>query len=638
MKKINIRPVLSACAVLWLFTLAQFASGMNCSGTHSFECGGNCYEDAAQAAAGGCSVDGGGTGGGGNSGGGNNNGGNNGGGNSGDACPTRGQIVSGCRTADTQDWCDTNCVTLVGNGNDGCINAQGGFVSRACVCADPDNAIESMIDIEVNLGIDIDDDFIAQAKYVGAPPPINPKISYADALKYFQALLGDQKGREFADALNTTPDDVIDRNEASAAKGADPTQTLGTSFGCGLSTDDVLAYVGLYLGDGSIDKYQGNLDSSVKDAMLKFTRTWQPGTDVLACQYRGGCDGQPTPVPTPVVTPDPDVTPTPVVTVPPGSRVKIEAESGVKFSGARDYTDGAASGGAGVAFISTLGAGFSLSNVPASSAVEVVFASQNSGNISVRVNSTDVGNIPFTGTGNWVSAYDTVSMVVDIPANATFEIFFDDGDAAMNVDYINFVTKDSTNPTPTVTPRPTITATPTPTITATPRPTITATPRPTLTATPRATATPVPTVTPTIPTGSTPFVNVVHRPTSLVLSSCSTTQGDAVIAAVASNSDCSAWEQIANGSFFYLQNKHSGMKIRPETDQNGSEIVIRPAGWTGNWTQWSYVATDSGFGYLKNRATGKHIFVAASGEGQPVAQQPSTWAGHFTQWRLTGTE
>ena len=101
-----------------------------------------------------------------------------------------------------------------------------------------------------------------------------------------------------ADILNTDGDQIVSRNEATAAKGQDPRQTLNTGMACGLGMDDVLAYVGLYLGDGSISKYQGDLDDFVKDNMLEFSRTWQPGTDALACQYRGGCDNNtPTPVP-----------------------------------------------------------------------------------------------------------------------------------------------------------------------------------------------------------------------------------------------------------------------------------------------------------------------------------------------------
>ncbi len=431
----DISTVASLLFGIIIMTLASSANAMSCPASHPYVCGGNCYVDAAQAASGGCSN--GGSSGGSNNGGSNNGGSNNGGSsNSGDQCPVQGRVVSGCRNADTQDWCDTVCVTYIGNGNDGCLNAEGNFVSRACVCSDPENAIESIIDIEYNLGIDIDDNFVANAGYIGAPPAINPGMTFSDALIYFKALLGDVEGQRFGDALNTNGDNWIDRNEASAAKGQDPSQTLTTSFGCGLSTDDVLAYVGLYLGDGAIDKYQGNLDSSVKDAMLQFTRTWQPGTSALGCEYRGGCDGSS------------------------GgnnggssgggnngggntgggssnSPRVVEAESGQIMGVASIYGDGAASGGQGVAYIYQNGAGFRINNAPAASSITLKYASALSGRISIEVNGSR-STVNFSSTGNWVNNYSNTTLNINVPQGAVVDVVYRNGDTAMNVDTITF--------------------------------------------------------------------------------------------------------------------------------------------------------------------------------------------------------
>ena len=206
-------------------------------------------------------------------------------------------VVSGCRQPLTQSWCNTTCSYWVGNGNDGCINTSGGFVSRACICSDPANAKEALIDIEINLGITLDPLFKQNAGYQGTVPPIDPKITVADAKKWFVQLLGPTKGAQLASDLDTNHDGILFRSEASAAKGADPTQTLNTGFGSGLSTDDVLAYLGLYLGDGALDKYAGDLDASVKTNMLAVTRSWQPGVNAQACTYRGGCGGTDTAAP-----------------------------------------------------------------------------------------------------------------------------------------------------------------------------------------------------------------------------------------------------------------------------------------------------------------------------------------------------
>ena len=172
---------------------------------------------------------------------------------------------------------------------------------------------------------------------------------------------------------------------------------------------------------------------------------------------------QPTDAPTAVPTDEPTVPPNP-------STVKIEAELGSVFGGASIYNDGAASGGAGVAYISSVGAGFSLTNVPASDSVTIVYASQLSGAISMRVNSSDVGNVSFSSTGNWTGSYNSVDVSVNIPLNATVEIFFDNGDSAMNVDYINFNSGGGgATPLPTSNPTSTpISSTPEPTPTAGP--------------------------------------------------------------------------------------------------------------------------------------------------------------------------
>lgn len=302
-----------------LFLVGLKAQAQSCPTSHPLACGGACYTDEAQAASAGCTVDGGsssGSSGGSSSSSGSSSGGSSGG-NSGGSPQTchsdenPSHVVSGRRTEFTQEWCDTVCVTDVGNGT-GCLNAAGTFVSNASICSDPANAREAIIDIEYNLGIEIDDEFQALAGYQGPVPSINPTITVADAKTYFSALIGPEKGNELVDLLNTNGDGIVTRNEASMAKGSDPRQLLNTDFGCGLSTDDIMAYVGLYMGDGAIDKYAGDLDESVKASMLEFTRSWQPGVSAQDCEYRGGCDGsggqlqpEPPPEPQPQPTPQP---------------------------------------------------------------------------------------------------------------------------------------------------------------------------------------------------------------------------------------------------------------------------------------------------------------------------------------------
>ena len=166
----------------------------------------------------------------------------------------------------------------------------------------------------------------------------------------------------------------------------------------------------------------------------------------------------PTVTPTAVVTSTPTATPTPACTSIPASTTSYEAESGALTGSARTYDDSAASGGQGVAFLSELGASVSITNVQPGSSFDVTYASQAAGSISYSINGADAGNITFETTGNWTGAYNTVTVNADIPQNATIEIFYDNGDAAMNVDKIS-VTSEGSNcgGNPTVTP----TATPT---------------------------------------------------------------------------------------------------------------------------------------------------------------------------------
>lgn len=184
---------------------------------------------------------------------------------------------------------DVDCMQQVGNGNDGCINTEGRFITREYAESDPDNTREALLDIEYNLGINLDDNFIAMSGYQGNVPAINPMISLVDAKKYLQAVIGKKDGTELADKLNTNGDAWLDRAEATAAKGEDPLQTLGipsiSRAGGGLAMDDILAYIGLYFGDGALDKYAGDLGDRIMCNLTKFTRTWQPGVNAADARY-----------------------------------------------------------------------------------------------------------------------------------------------------------------------------------------------------------------------------------------------------------------------------------------------------------------------------------------------------------------
>lgn len=124
--------------------------------------------------------------------------------------------------------------------------------------------------------------------------------------------------------------------------------------------------------------------------------------------------------------------------IPPTSHV-VEAESGMILGAASIYLDVAASGGQGVAYIHSPGSGFRIPESPAASGVDIRYASERSGSLSVFVNGGFVGTVEFLSTGSWVGNYGLISFAEEIPAGADFEVVFQNGDTAMNVDFVDFL-------------------------------------------------------------------------------------------------------------------------------------------------------------------------------------------------------
>ena len=135
------------------------------------------------------------------------------------------------------------------------------------------------------------------------------------------------------------------------------------------------------------------------------------------------------------------------------SNTTVEAETAELLGTAAVYSDGQASGGQGVAFLNTLGAGFTLNNVPAADTITVRYASMNTGSMSLRVNGIDAGNLDFSSNNNWVGNYITASTAITLIAGDQLTFINDAGDQAFNVDSVEFIASASTpTPTPTLTP------------------------------------------------------------------------------------------------------------------------------------------------------------------------------------------
>lgn len=120
----------------------------------------------------------------------------------------------------------------------------------------------------------------------------------------------------------------------------------------------------------------------------------------------------------------------------------VQAESGTLLGSARYYNDVAAANGSGVAYISSIGSGFRLQNVPEANALRVKYASELSGKLSVFVNGIDRGDLTFSSTGNWVGVYTNTTVNVSTNQGDNLEFRFDQGDTAINVDEITFITED----------------------------------------------------------------------------------------------------------------------------------------------------------------------------------------------------
>ena len=167
----------------------------------------------------------------------------------------------------------------------------------------------------------------------------------------------------------------------------------------------------------------------------------------------------------PITTPSSAPVDTPAPMPIQGQTVRIEAESGDALNGAMVSSDSAASGGSFVSFIMTSGRGVRFYNVPASDHIQLGYASNESGRLSIFVNDINTATIPFSSNGVWQGSWVETSVDVVIPQGAKVEVLFQSG--SVNIDYVDFV-RFGSNTGPQPTPTPGINPSPTPAGIATP--------------------------------------------------------------------------------------------------------------------------------------------------------------------------
>lgn len=118
--------------------------------------------------------------------------------------------------------------------------------------------------------------------------------------------------------------------------------------------------------------------------------------------------------------------------------VRYEAENATLYGATRENNVEGASGKSQVGSINNYGYYAMFTNIPAYSKVTIRYASMISGTISVYLNNDKIKNLSFSSTGNWGGEgnYKYVTFDVNIPSNAILRFEFDNGDAAINLDYI----------------------------------------------------------------------------------------------------------------------------------------------------------------------------------------------------------
>ncbi|MCJ8321529.1 MAG: Ig-like domain-containing protein [Colwellia sp.] len=129
--------------------------------------------------------------------------------------------------------------------------------------------------------------------------------------------------------------------------------------------------------------------------------------------------------------------------------IRLEAENGILSGDAQLYDDSDASNGSGIAYIFTTGSGVTFSDLSQSEQITIRYSSELAGTISIYINDQKHSLI-FAPTGGWVSNYSYVVLKTAIDENSSMTLQFDEGDTAMNVDYIQLMKISIAVDTPTV--------------------------------------------------------------------------------------------------------------------------------------------------------------------------------------------
>ncbi|AXT49578.1 T9SS C-terminal target domain-containing protein [Aquimarina sp. BL5] len=132
---------------------------------------------------------------------------------------------------------------------------------------------------------------------------------------------------------------------------------------------------------------------------------------------------------------------------------------------------------------------------------------------------------------------------------------------------------------------------------------------------------------------------IINRQTNLKIRPQTTADVSPIIQVAASQTGNDVlWEKIdTDNGYFYLKNVASGKYFRPSTDADGALLEQRPTSYSGNYTQWKQVTSSGGYFYLQNRQTNKYFRPVGNDVNSPMEQRPATYTGNYTQWKFENT-
>ncbi|WP_282079007.1 T9SS type A sorting domain-containing protein [Aquimarina algiphila] len=129
---------------------------------------------------------------------------------------------------------------------------------------------------------------------------------------------------------------------------------------------------------------------------------------------------------------------------------------------------------------------------------------------------------------------------------------------------------------------------------------------------------------------------IVNRQTGKKLRPQNNADGITLIQVPASTtSNIVKWEQVnTSNGYFYLKNVETGKYFRPVGNNDGSALEQRPTSYSGNYTQWKKVNSSNGYFYLQNRQTNHYFRPTTDSDNSPMVQRPTTYSGNYTQWKF----